>query len=273
MIMKIKRSNPPVFYDFANWGYYTNDLMHEAMPGFVATPPSAEICGVYDILFVAALRYNTGTCNADMLLRRTVREGTLTLSQTSSPFDVVQRVKPLPQGGIPRRREFRSQTTFSGRVEYKECHRYFGPGYNFFGLTDDSQVSQNYEFKPSNSATIVTKRNNNLGRLYVVSKRKAFQLIKNEVCSMKDAEFPFESQEHETKEAERICRSHHSFLCQQLGLPCQVASHISQYAIHDPPYIFAEPGDVWIDIRLSTPVRTYVLARRRQGIREQTNTC
>jgi len=31
------------------------------------------------------------------------------------------------------------------------------------------------------------------------------------------------------------------------------------------PFILAKPGDIWIDIRLSTLVRTYVLPRRESG--------
>jgi len=65
----------------------------------------------------------------------------------------------------------------------------------------------------------------------------------------------YESQEHEEQAAEEICndfrKRHKSFLCRDLGLPCHVASHIFQYVVA-PPSIFAEPGDVWIDIRLST---------------------
>lgn len=115
---------------------------------------------------------------------------------------------------------------------------------------------------------IKTLRNNNVGRLYVVSERKAFPRIKDESGWM-GSDNPinqtiYESQEHETMEAERICRSrHYSFLCRKLGFSCAVASHITQFAEENVPYFFfAEPGDIWIDIKLSTPTRTYVLARR-----------
>jgi hypothetical protein len=93
-------------------------------------------------------------------------------------------------------------------------------------------------------------------------------LIDNEKGPMRYEGIIYESsQEHEVQEAEENCKNfrkrHLSFLCRELGLPCQVASQISQYVIA-PPFIFAEPGDVWIDIRLSTPKRTHVLARRRR---------
>ena len=60
-----------------------------------------------------------------------------------------------------------------------------------------------------------------------------------------------------------ICKCRHfSFLCRKLGLPCSASALITSFVHHQPFFIFAEPGDIWIDIRLSTPVRTYVLARR-----------
>ena len=53
-----------------------------------------------------------------------------------------------------------------------------------------------------------------------------------------------------------------SFFCREHGLPCSASAFINFFVRHQPFFIFAEPGDIWIDIRLSTPVRTYVLARR-----------
>ena len=70
------------------------------------------------------------------------------------------------------------------------------------------------------------------------------------------------SQEDETREAERKCHvRHYSILCRELGFSCAVASHITRFVGEDDlPFFFAEPGDIWIDIKLSTPTRTYVLA-------------
>jgi hypothetical protein len=80
---------------------------------------------------------------------------------------------------------------------------------------------------------------------------------------MTDGEEVYESFEQEVEHAERIMNSrHYSILCQGLGLPCHVATLITRYVEEKPEFIFAEPGDIWIDIRLSTPKRTYVLARK-----------
>eukprot|EP00956_Cyclotella_meneghiniana_P019711 scaffold34128_cov39-Cyclotella_meneghiniana.AAC.4 len=36
---------------------------------------------------------------------------------------------------------------------------------------------------------------------------------------------------------------------------------VTEYLHQHEAYIFAEPGDLWLDIRLTTPNRTYALAR------------
>jgi len=245
------RSN--LFYDFGRWGYHTNATEGQILPGFAPDPPGEEICGQYDIVFAAALRFNSSTQNADMLLRRTTA-GHVTIAQRSRPFSV----------WIGRRHHQRSiigNTIHDGRIDL--TNQYFGDGYNIFGFSADSEEAQSYQHKPANASLVVTHRNNNLGRLLVVSERKAFRLIETEQGVMRDPDIVYESQEHEAEEAERICNSRHfSCLCQDLGLPCHVATLITRYADDKPAYFFAEPGDIWIDIRLTTPVRTYVLARR-----------
>jgi hypothetical protein len=235
------------YYDFGSWGYFTQTLKDEILRGFVATPPGIEICGEYDIVFVAALKYDHRISNANMHLRRTISEGNLDIHRSFSGMIFSGKVTLNPNQG---------------------CDHHFGPGYNFFGFPSPSELARSYEWKPSNASIIKTELNHNIGRLYVVSDRKAFRLIDNEKGPMRYEGIIYESsQEHEVQEAEENCKNfrkrHLSFLCRELGLPCQVASQISQYVIA-PPFIFAEPGDVWIDIRLSTPKRTHVLARRRR---------
>ena len=114
----------------------------------------------------------------------------------------------------------------------------------------------------TNATLIVTKRNDNKGSLYKVNAPKAFKLVHEETGIVADESAPFESQEEEAREARKVCKSrHYSFLCRELGLPCSSSALITQFVGEHKPYIFAEPGDIWIDVRLSTPVRTYVLAR------------
>lgn len=96
----------------------------------------------------------------------------------------------------------------------------------------------------------------------MVSEQKAFQQIQVESGMMRDGDAVYESQAHEAQEAKCICKCrHYAFLCRDLGLPCAAAAVITQYVVEHPPFIFAEPGDLWLDIRLTTPNRTYVLAR------------
>jgi hypothetical protein len=234
------------FYDFGSWGYFTNNLKDKILHGFVATPPGIEICGEYDMLFVADIKYCKCDCrniNANLYLRRTTNKGNLVINSMLRSI-----------GGM----------IFSGEVTGNGCDHQLRPFNNFFGFPSTSVVARSYEWKPSNASIIKTKLNHTIGRLYVVSDRKAFRLIDNEKGPMRDERIVYESQEHEVQEAEENCKSlrkrHLSFLCRDLGLPCQVASQITQYVIA-PPFIFAEPGDVWIDI----PKRTYVLARRRRS--------
>jgi hypothetical protein len=96
-----------------------------------------------------------------------------------------------------------------------------------------------------------------------VDQPKAFKAVDSEVGVVADESILFDSQEHELLEARCICKCRHfSFLCRELGLPCSASALITTFARHQPFFIFAKPGDIWIDIRLTTPVRTYVLARR-----------
>jgi hypothetical protein len=115
----------------------------------------------------------------------------------------------------------------------------------------------------ANASLIVTKRNDNKGRIYRVESPKTFKLAHDESGSLADESAIFYSQEQETDKARRICKClHYSFLCREVGLPCSASALITEFIVERQPFIFAEPGDIWIDIRLSTPSRTYVLARR-----------
>ena len=239
-------------YDFGTWGYHTNDSMGQLMPGFYEEPPGVEICGRYDLVFAAAVRYNNVKEAAELLFRRQVK-GSMSIQVDSKAVNVA----------IGRRNNqviFQERSIFSGSIFMDEDSQYFGPGYHFHGFAADSVASQSYDFKAYNAAMVVTKRNNNIGRLMVVSETKAFRRVDTEMEVMADPDQVYESQLHETQEAERICRCrHYAWLCRDLGLPCATAALITQFVTA--PFLFAQPGDVWIDIRLTTPVRTYVLAR------------
>ena len=234
-------------YDFGRWGYYVNDLKDQIMPGF-SEPCGVEVCGEYDIVFAASLHYDNAQGHASMLLRRTA-EGRMVIEK-----NIVQAFL-----GIATPMIFSGNVTMRNSID-GEIDNHFGPGYNFFGFDKDSV---DYDHKPSNATVIKTMRNNNIGRLYVVSERKAFRRTRHERRIMTDGEEVYESFGQEVEHAERIMNSrHYSILCQGLGLPCHVATLITRYVEEKPEFIFAEPGDIWIDIRLSTPKRTYVLARK-----------
>lgn len=88
--------------------------------------------------------------------------------------------------------------------------------------------------------------------MYVVKDRKAFRLVTNKYDMVGGVDLVYESQEHETQEAERICSSRHVFfLCRDFGLSSATAAIVTQYVTDVQPFIFAEPVDIWIDIRLS----------------------
>eukprot|EP00979_Chaetoceros_neogracilis_P002418 scaffold419_cov185-Chaetoceros_neogracile.AAC.3 len=245
------------YYEFGSWGYRTDQ--------FVATPPGIEVSGEYDVVFVAACedaidnREDDFISNADVWLRETTNKS--------------NNVKNLVIKAMPR--SF-SATIFPRKVKRYHNHffntyermfpldlraQHFGPGYDFFGCPSLS-------FGERNVSTIKKELNNNIGQLYVVSDRKAFRLIDRE-NPLRIGGIVYESQEHEVQVAEENCENfrkrHLSFLCRDLGLPCQVASQISQYLIA-PPFVFAEPGDVWIDLRLKRKsMINYVLVRRRKS--------
>lgn len=252
------------FYSFGSWGYHTNDHESKILPGFSPTQPGVELCGTYKIMFVAALRYDTNQQQANIFLRRQPKSGRLVIKKTSQSVAIGVHGRlgtPRPSGRV------NSQAIFDGQVilpsQGHEIDRYFGPGYNFFGFGSCSKARKSYTAMASNAGLIVTKRNDNKGRIYCVDSPKAFKLVNNELGVVADESAAFDSQEHEANVARRICKSpHYSFLCRELGLPCSASALITEFIANRPPYIFAEPGDIWLDIRLTTPNRTYVLARR-----------
>ncbi len=133
-----------------------------------------------------------------------------------------------------------------------------------YGLDSRSEAAQIYNHRPNNASLIANHNHSIIGRLYTVSERKPFCSLEGVQVAV-HREKTFESQEAEVREAERICSSRHwSFLCQDLDLPCGAASLITRYADESPPFIFAEPGDIWIDFNSSDIVRTYLLARRQR---------
>ena len=250
------------FYSFGNWGYYTNDPENNVMPGFTVDPPGAEICGTYKIVFVAALRYRQD--KASIFLRRQphCKSSKLVVTEDRRFVDVGinGRLGAMASGST------RSETIYSGKVDLYsgsgEIEHFFGPGYNFYGFSSDSNARQSYSSMPSNSSLIVTKRNDNKGRLYKVDVPKAFKLVTEENGVLRNESARYGSQQIETEVARRICKcKHFSFLCKDLGLPCTASALVTSFVHQHQPYIFAEPGDLWLDIRLTTPNRTYVLAR------------
>lgn len=48
-------------YDFGRWGYHTTETSGTLLQGFQPEPPGQEISGRYDVVFVAALRFNEAT--------------------------------------------------------------------------------------------------------------------------------------------------------------------------------------------------------------------
>ena len=113
----------------------------------------------------------------------------------------------------------------------------------------------------------MTKLNDNKGRIYKVDVPKAFKLTMHEEGVVKNESSSYELQQHEADVARRICMcKHYSFLCRELKLPCSASAVITGFLKTSLPYIFAEPGDLWLDIKLSTPNRTYLLARPRNHL-------
>ena len=132
--------------------------------------------------------------------------------------------------------------------DVKLCNKidkYFGPGYNFFGFSPQSMARQSYAPMPSNASLIVTKLNDNKGRIYKVDAPKAFKLTNVEEGIVKNESTSYESQQHEADIARRICVcKHYSFLCRDLRLPCSASAVVTNFLTLHQPYIFAEPGDL-----------------------------
>eukprot|EP00804_Cyclotella_cryptica_P008482 CCRYP_003979-RA/>CCRYP_003979-RA protein AED:0.38 eAED:0.38 QI:1941/0/0.5/1/0/0/2/0/376 len=222
------------FYSFGDWGYYTNEHESQIMAGFSPTPPGVEICGI--LVIKPSSRYmSIGVGNG---------QGTSRVASQSI---------------------FMGKLSLPGLNDGDKIDKYFGPGYNFFGFSSESKARQRYTPMPSNASLIVTMLNDNKGRIYRVDAPKAFKLTDHEEGVLKNESTSYLSQDHETEIARRICRCrHYSFLCRDLKLPCSASAVITKFLNPHQPYIFAEPGDLWLDIRLTTPNRTYVLARPRK---------
>lgn len=254
------------FYSFGNSGYHKNSQDSRTMAGFSTTPPGKEICGTYKIMFVAALRPFANQPRASILLRRRPNSGSLIIEESTQRFTIG--VGGRLGSTAPMR--LTDQTIFSGEVflpnESRSVDKYFGPGFKFFGFEADSGATASYPSMASNASLIVTKQNDNKGRIYRVEHPKAFKLVNNETGFMMVNNDGSSNQDQETAEARRVCkRRHPSFLCRELGLPCSASALIAAFATEQ-PFLFAEPGDVWIDICLSKKNRTYVLARRKPGV-------
>lgn len=253
----------PKFFSFGRWGYHTIAHDHQVMPGFSTVPPDADtLCGRYKIMFAAALQFNNATQKACILLRRPA-SGNLLITGCKRPvtIGVGGRLGSLRTADL-----VTGLTSFEGKLllngSCRTIDRFFGPGYKFFGFSPNTDASRSYTSKAANATLIVTKKHDNKGRLYVINRPKAFMPVELESGTLLDESSDLGSQEQEYMVSKNYFKRRHiSFLCKRLGLPCAVSSIITSY-VYANPCIFAEPGDIWIDIRLTTPVRTYVLARK-----------
>jgi hypothetical protein len=117
----------------SSWGYFASILKGNILRGFVATPPGIEICGEYDIVFVAALKDDNRTSDANVHIGRTTNEGNLV-------------IKAMPRSY--------SETTFSLKVDIQGCDQDFGSSYNFLGFSSFSDLKWSYVWKPSNVSII-----------------------------------------------------------------------------------------------------------------------
>ncbi|EJK68332.1 hypothetical protein THAOC_10496, partial [Thalassiosira oceanica] len=239
------------------------------LPGFSKLPPGPEICGTYEIVYIAAVH----NCS-QVIFRRQPNGASLIIDESTAEFAVGANGRLGSRGTTT---IVRDAVMIDGQVHLPTASRrgrsrrdesgvaidkYFGPGYKFFGFSSDSRASASYKNNPANAGLIVTTKNDNKGRVFVVDEPKAFKLVHSETGIVAN-EVSDESQEEETSHARQSCKCrHYSFLCRELGLPCSSALLVTSFLTDIRPYIFAEPGDLWLDIRLTTPVNTYVLARR-----------
>ncbi|KAL7531844.1 LOW QUALITY PROTEIN: hypothetical protein ACHAXR_007658, partial [Thalassiosira sp. AJA248-18] len=227
------------------------------LTGFSPTPPGREISGTYRIVSVTAVRYDTDR-HAYMLIGwQPNKWASLIIEETTQRFSI-------DVNG----RRVTDEVLFGGQVALPSLDlpgdpnlpRPFHPLCRFYGFCADSMVTMAHPPIPTNASLLLTKQNIKLN----AQKLSSF----NETCAvLTDESFSIDFQEHETSEARRICNCrHYSFLCRKLGLTCSASALITLFAIEYQPFIFAEPGDIWIDIHHSMrATNTYVLARRERG--------
>lgn len=239
----IQREKP--FYDFGCWGCYKKEWLNSSgycqLPGFSSERPDpSELCGDYKIIFTAVSAIDSRSSNILMTLRRLV-EGKMTMRRDDSNLDSIK-----------------------GDVRWKMN------GHQCSDLNDDLRQffeDFNFDFLDLSWAQKAAcfRVNSRVGCISVASERKVFHRIDHEKGPMMDREC-FESEQHETREAERTCESRHlSLLCKHIGFPCDIASLITKYLIDSPPFIFAEPGDIWMQSfhrARHREITHFILARR-----------
>lgn len=282
-------------YDPGTWGHYTNDLNGKLMEGFQIEPPQIDdICGEYDILFVASFTPHNED-DKETPFRWHLRQ------KTSGSLLIIRH--PLAPPGIELM-AYCAKVVFTGQSgPLHKCIRY---GYNAFGFGVGFPGEANDYC--SNCLPMKCLGMPGRGHLGVVSQRKAFPMIQPEEGrgtflwtgdSEDDEDVEEDSEEEEEEEdstddsigeptnrisaadataaamnhAQRIYNTrHYSFLCREMGLSCVLATLITQYIGNDvlpkpedyPPYLYAEPGDIWMGGKLSSRnTRTYLLARKR----------
>ncbi|EJK67243.1 hypothetical protein THAOC_11753, partial [Thalassiosira oceanica] len=223
LLKRLSISEPSPIYSFGSWGLTPPALNGGIQPGFSTLPPGPEICGTYEIVYIAAVQ----NCS-QVILRRQPNGASLIIDESTAKFAVGANGRLGSRGTTI----VRDAVMIDGQVHLPNesgfaIDNYFGPGYKFFGFSSDSRASTSYTKNPANAGLIVTKKNDNKGRIFVVDEPKAFKLVHSETGIVAN-EVSDKSQEEETSHARQSCN----------------------------------PGTVWLDIRLTTPVNTYVLARR-----------
>jgi hypothetical protein len=261
-------------YDLGTWGCYTNGPNGTVMPGFQPDPPTIEeLYGEYEIILAASRpiprpprrRRRRRRRNPFVNRRRQKRT-------TGIQWEMRQKVSGsllITQHPLYLRTPseisgwFHVKGIFADQEEEADgmpgtLGRGFGCGFNASGMRDSNSLR-------------MCSLGSLCGFLYVVSERKAFPIVQEQQGG---------SGSNDTESA-TICHAeyiyntrHYSFLCREMGLSCAVSTLITQYIGDDvvpkpcdyPPYLYAEPGDIWIDrtnkYLSGDIVRTFLLARR-----------
>jgi hypothetical protein len=246
------------------------------MPGFQPEPPTVDdICGEYEIIFAASFTPTRNQQEDDDVDKDT--PSCWHVRQKVSGSLLIIRHPFLPSVTV--------SSVYIAKVIFTDesgpVYRDFHYGYNGIGgFGRGFYHPEPREGGCSNSLPLQCLGMAGHGHLYVVSQQKSFPMIpEEEDCDNfdkdedDDNDHPRNSTAVATSHAEYIYNTrHYSFLCREMGLSCVLATLITQYIGNDvlpkpedyPPYLYAEPGDIWMGGKLSSRnTRTYLLARKR----------